>query len=300
MGVIMKKTSFVLNFVEHITCAGLFILLLPTCVSLSPVNTGNSKNDSSSSCRIESDCCGLCSSSDDCINWLNCCDQDKNKEAKRLLNIDCVSIVDTEYLDTPTIDDIVTVVMCPNGTFCDRGTMVGGKTFVYISEACAQCNGDVEYNRINISAYGDNSVSSSKFGNVLSLTRAVTVLVERKFNELVSISYCNKDYTDENPIFGTRCKDSANEVTCENWYGVERVPHGAKYMFCHTCSNYRVIECKGNYQRRPSDVSQTTFSYILNSFDFAEIIGQRKMYDGKPRTDDDCPKGHVLSHSKVR
>jgi len=288
-------------FDGKIICAVLVVLLLPTCFPLSPIYKDKSKTISSVYCGTGTDCCGLCSNSDDCIYWLNCCDHDKNEIAKRLLNMDCVSIVheDPEFDNADYIENIATVVMCPNGTFCDRGTMVGGKTFVYISEACAICNGEVVYKPFNISAYATKGMDYLGLGDKISIKLARWFLIEEKFNENVTIRNCNKNHV-ANQNYSTRCGGFGNELACADFSWYLTLPE-VDFMFCHTCSGYNAINCRSNLRSgAKSALAVADYGFIFNSFDLAELLEQRVMYNGQPRTDVDCPKGHILSHSKVK
>jgi len=284
-----------------IICGVLVVLQLPTCFPVSPINKDNTKTDTSASCKVGFDCCEFCSTSDDCIYWLNCCDRDKNEKAKRLLNMDCVSIVDLEIeeVSPSDFDDIATVVKCPNGTLCDRGTIVAGKNFVYISEACAVCNQEDVYTRINISFYGQRTRPFELAQDTLGGYSARAFLVETKYNRGVPIRYCNTDLHTKYRSLGTMCQNHHhnNEITCRQFVGAAVSP--SKFMFCHTCSGYKAFECNGGGQRGLSG-DNIAYGYVVNSFHFAELIGKRIIYDGQARTDDVCPKGHVLSLSKVR
>ena len=281
-----------------IICGVLVVLLLPTCFPLSPINNNNTNTDLSASCKVGFDCCEFCSTSDDCIYWLNCCDRDKNENAKRLLNIDCVSIVDSEDFDLDT-DDIATVVKCPNGTLCDRGTFVAGKNFVYISEACAACNQEDDYMRINISLYGTRNNPRTVAQDIFSINDGSTVFVDMKLNKDVPIRHCNKDLENEYQSLGTMCKKFRNNAWACNSFTNELFCCPAKFIFCHTCDGYASFNCQFGGQRRSLSGGSITFGYVLNSFDFAELIGKRIVYDGQARIGDVCPKGHVLSLSKV-
>jgi len=281
-----------------IICGVLVVLLLPTCFSVSPINKDNTKTDTSASCKVGFDCCEFCSTRDDCIYWLNCCDRDKNEQAKRLLNMDCVSIVDLEMeeLNYRNYDEFATVVKCPNGTLCERGTFVAGENFVFISEACAVCNQEDVYTQINISFYGQRTSPFELAQDTLDVLSARAFLVETKYNEGVPIRYCNTNLLTKNRNLGTMCKNhhQNNEFTCHQFSVLP-----SKFMFCHTCSGYKAFECKGGGQRGLSG-DNIAYGYVVNSFHFAELIGRRIEYDGQAMTDDVCPNGHVLSLSKVR
>ena len=151
--------------------------------------------------------------------------------------------------------------------------------------------------RINISFYGERTLPFELAQDTLGIRSAKAFLVETKYNEGVPLRYCNTNLENMFRSLGTMCQNHQNEFTCRQFAGSAVSP--SKFMFCHTCSGYKAFECHGGDQRGLSG-DNIAYGYVVNSFHFAELIGKRIVYDGQARTDDVCPKGHVLSLSKVR
>ena len=262
--------------------------------ALPPIYKGVDDNKVRFPCGTGADCCGFCSNRNDCIYWLNCCDSKRNDIARQVFYLDCVGITDS--INVTSRDYVVMVTQCPDGTKCTPGKYVAGKSFIYISESCAICNDDGQATPLNISSYMAAGVGWDATGDRVRIDHSSIVVVEQTNNVNVPIRHCNKHPIVENK-YGLVCrKHTLSADLCKTFQYYVQLNFSTRYMYCISCNrDYYTYDC--DVDTRSSN--ENAYSFILNVFDLAQLIDQRLEYNGQPASDLDCPKGHVLSHSKV-
>ena len=243
-------------------------------------------------CGVDKDCCEVCSPRKDCIFWLNCCDNVMNEMAMRVYHFDCVNIYNDILKlqlkqDVSGSDNVVMVVKCPNGSQCDSGEYVVGKMFTYISEACAVCNDDLDFKRVNITSYMIHPYTLGL------LDIRFVLLIEQTNNKKAPIRHCNVHAAEKT---GLICNDFVQNYgnVCDGYSKYFSNPK-PNYLYCFTCGAYVAHNCR--YDGRAS--SESPYSIILNRFQLAQLIQPKLSHYQQSKTDVACPKGHIISNHKV-